>query len=349
MTRSRSFCEALNEALGQAMAADPTVILMGEGVDDPRAIFGSTRGLKEQFGAGRVFDMPLAENGMTGVAVGAALTGLRPVMTHQRLDFMLYAMDQIVNQAAKRCYASGGRQSVPLTIRAIVGRGWGQGPQHSQSLQSWFAHIPGLKVVMPATPYDAKGLLLSAIQDPNPVVCIEHRSLYDRMGEVPEEAYTVPIGSGRLHCIGTDVTIVAFSYMFQETLRALPAMAEAGISAEVVDPRSARPLDEELILASVRKTGRLVVCDTGWASCGVSAEVACVAAERAFHALKAPIRRVTLPNLPTPTSRVLEEAFYPGPRDILQAVWDVMGIERAMPRMAPVGHGTAEAIFAGPF
>ncbi len=353
MTRSRSFCDALNEALRQAMEIDPTVILMGEGVDDPRAIFGSTRGLKERFGEERVFDIPLAENGMTGVGVGAALTGLRPVMTHQRLDFMLYAMDQIVNQAAKRSYASGGRQSVPLTIRAVVGRGWGQGSQHSQSLQSWFAHIPGLKVVMPSTPYDAKGLLLSAIQDPNPVICIEHRKLYDIVGEVPEPAYTLPIGTGRVHLEGTDVTIVAFSYMLQEVLRALPAIEYAGISVEVIDPRSAKPLDEELILASVRKTGRLVVCDTGWTCCGLSAEVACLAAERAFHALKAPIRRVALPDVPTPTSHVLEEAFYPGPRDILQAVWDVMGMDRAMlpvERAAPKAkQGTPEAIFAGPF
>jgi len=353
MTRTRSFCDALNEAVRQAMEADPTVILMGEGVDDPRAVFGSTRGLKERFGEERVFDIPLAENGMSGVAVGAALTGLRPVMTHQRLDFMLYAMDQIVNQAAKRCYSSGGRQSVPLTIRAIVGRGWGQGSQHSQSLQSWFAHVPGLKVVMPSTSYDAKGLLLSAIQDPNPVICIEHRKLYDHVGEVPEEAYTVPIGVGRVHREGTDVTIVAFSYMLQGVQRALPAIERAGISAEVIDPRSARPLDEEMILRSVRKTGRLVVCDTGWACCGLSAEVACLAAERAFQALKAPIRRVALPDVPTPTSRVLEDAFYPGPPEILRAVWDVMGMDRALPDVedpVPMArHGTADATSAGPF
>ena len=253
--RSRSFCEALNEALRQAMNTDPTVILMGEGVDDPRAIFGSTQGLKEQFGEERVFDIPLAENGMTGVGVGAALTGLRPVMTHQRLDFMLYAMDQIVNQAAKRCYSSGGRQSVPLTIRAIVGRGWGQGSQHSQSLQAWFAHIPGLKVIMPSTPYDAKGLLLAGIQDPNPVICIEHRKLYDVVGEVPEPAYTLPIGTGRVHREGTDVTIVAFSYMLQEALRALPAIEEAGVSVEVIDLATGRTRTARA-LGSIASTSR---------------------------------------------------------------------------------------------
>jgi len=350
--RTLSFCDALNEALRQAMEADPTVILMGEGVDDPRAVFGSTRGLQERFGKDRVFDIPIAENGMTGVGVGAALTGLRPVMTHQRVDFMLYAMDQIVNQAAKRCYASGGRQSVPLTIRAVVGRGWGQGPQHSQSLQSWFAHIPGLKVVMPATPFEAKGLLLAAIQDPNPVICIEHRKLYDQLGEVPESADPLPIGTGWIHRQGTDVTLVAFSYMLQEALRALPMIEEEGISAEVISPRSARPLDEQLILASVRKTGRLVVCDTGWTCCGLSAEVATIAAERAFHALKAPIRRVALPDIPTPTSAVLEAAFYPGPADIVRAVWDVMGLDRPLPqaeRVPMTQRKDAETVFVGPF
>jgi len=351
MGRTGSFCQALNEALRQAMEEDPSVILMGEGVTDPRAVFGSTKGFRERFGEARVFDLPLSENGMTGIAVGAALTGLRPVMTHQRVDFMLYAMDQLVNHAAKRGYSSGGRQSVPLTIRAVVGRGWGQGPQHSQSLQAWFAHIPGLKVVMPSSPYDAKGLLLAAIRDPNPVICLEHRKLYEEIGELPEEAYAVPIGKGVVRHEGADVTIVAFSQMVMETLRALPSLEQAGISAEVIDPRSVKPLDDALIVASVEKTGRLVVADTGVGVCGMSAEVAAIVAERAVCSLKAPIRRVALPDIPTPSSPALEAAFYPGSREIIQAVFAVMGRERAQaPAVEAAGARRAtEPVFAGPF
>jgi len=354
MGRPLSYCQALNEALHQAMEADPCVILMGEGVTDPRAVFGSTAGLQEQFGEARVFDIPLSENGMTGVMVGAALTGLRPVMTHQRVDFMLYAMDQLVNHAAKRCYSSGGRQCVPLTIRAVVGRGWGQGSQHSQSLQAWLAHIPGLKVVMPSTPYDAKGLLLAAIADPNPVICIEHRQLYETVGDVPEEAYRETLGVGVVRHPGSDVTLVAFSQMLAEVWRALPTLEAAGISVEVIDPRTVKPVDEELIVASVQKTGRLVIADTGWAICGLSAEIAALVAERAFHALKAPIRRVALPDVPTPTSYVLESRFYPGPLEIAQAVFEVMGRDgaaRSASDMAERHWRTerSERMFVGPF
>lgn len=324
--REISFSQAINEALCQAMAQDRDVFLMGEGVDDPRAIFGSTKDLKERFGKDHVFDIPLAENGMTGVAIGAALAGMRPVMTHQRLDFTLYAMDQIVNHAAKRSYASGGLQSVPFTIRAIVGRGWGQGPQHSQSLQGWFSHVPGLKVVMPSTPYDSKGLLLASIWDNNPVIFIEYRRLYDEIGPVPEEPYTLPIGKGIVRCEGKDVTIVAISYMGLEAAWARQLFDRVGIEVEIIDPRTLKPLDEEMILRSVRRTGRLVIADTGWRTCGVAAELAALAAENCFEYLKAPIRRVTLPDIPTPTSRVLEEAFYPGWREIVQAVCEVMGI-----------------------
>lgn len=352
MPRTRTFCQALHEALSQAMAQDPTVILLGEGVDDPRAIFGSTQGLQERFGSVRVFDVPLSENGVTGVAVGAALTGLRPVMTHQRLDFTLYAMDQLVNHAAKRCYSSGGRQRVPLTIRAVVGRGWGQGSQHSQSLQAWFAHVPGFKVVMPSNPYDAKGLLLAAIQDPNPVLCIEHRTLYDLVGEVPEEAYTIPLGEGSLRHRGSDVTIVAFSSMVGEALRAVPVLEQAGISVEVIDPRTVKPLDAPLIVESVRKTGRLVVADTGWATCGMSAEVAALAAEQAVPRLKAPVRRVALPDVPTPTSHVLEAAFYPGAEEIIRAVADVLDIDpraaASLPSLEAAPQPAAQR-FTGPF
>ena len=324
--REITFCQAIQEALSQAMDKDKNVFLMGEGVDDPRAIFGSTHGLKERFGKERVFDLPLSENGMTGVMIGAALAGMRPIMTHQRLDFTLYAMDQIVNHAAKRCYTSAGIQSVPLTIRTVVGRGWGQGSQHSQSLQSLFAHIPGLKVIMPTTPYDAKGLLLAAIWDNNPVIFIEYRRLYEEMGEVPEEPYTVPIGKGVLRCEGKDVTVVANSYMVLESLRARAILAKADVSVEIVEPRTLKPMDEEIIFESVRKTGRLVIADTGWKTCGMTAEISALVAEKAFHSLKAPIRRVALPDIPTPTTPVLEKAFYPCPPEIAKAVCEVLSI-----------------------
>lgn len=353
MTRTLSFCDAIHEALHQAMAADPRVIVMGEGVDDPKAIFGSTRGLQARFGRARVFDLPLSENGMTGVMIGAALTGLRPVMTHQRVDFTLYAMDQIVNHAAKRCFASGGKQSVPLTIRAIVGRGWGQGPQHSQSLQALFVHVPGLKVVMPSTPYDVKGLLLASIADPNPVICIEHRSSYAHTGEVPEASYTVPLGEAAIRRPGHDVTLVALSYMVSESLRAAEALAQDGVSVEVIDLRTVKPWDEARVLESVCKTGRLVIADTGWKMCGVSAEVAARVAEVAFDALRAPILRVALPDVPTPTSAVLERAYYPGTTQLIAAVRQVLGgsadtVTGTAQRLAVSQDVTAQT-FQGPF
>ena len=352
MTRVLSFCDALNEALRQAMDADPRVILMGEGVDDPRAIFGSTRGLQERFGKVRVFDLPLSENGMTGVAIGAALTGLRPVMTHQRVDFLFYAMDQLVNHAAKRCYTSGGVQSVPITIRAIIGRGWGQGSQHSQSLQAFFMHAPGFKVAMPASPYDAKGLLLASIEDPNPVIFLEHRALYAHTEEVPEAPYTVPLGSAIIRRPGTDVTLVAVSYMVWESLQAAQRLAEEGIEAEVIDLRTLKPWDEASVLESVSKTGRLVVADTGWKTAGAAAEIAARVAEEAFHALKAPIRRVTLPDLPTPTSVALERAFYPGGEHLVKAVKDTLGESARSSRagLEPVAtEDPAMPTFQGPF
>jgi pyruvate/2-oxoglutarate/acetoin dehydrogenase E1 component len=325
MSRQITFCQAINEALHQAMARDKTVFILGEGVDDPRTIFGSTKGLAEKFGPKRVSDIPLSENGITGALVGAALSGMRPVMTHQRIDFTVYAMDQIINHAAKRSYSSGGRQSVPITIRAILGRGWGQGSQHSQSLQALYAHVPGLKVVMPTTPYDAKGLLMASIEDNNPVIFIEHRKLYDEVGEVPEEPYEVPLGKGIIRRVGKDITIVAFSYMGLDALKAASVLQQSGIEAEIIDPRTIKPLDEQLILESVRKTGRLIVADTGWKMCGLASEVAALAAEHAFESLKAPIRRITLPNIPTPSSSALEKHYYPGALDIAQAACDILG------------------------
>src|SRR5712691_474393 len=228
-SRQLTFAQALNEAVDQCMARDPSVYVMGLGAPDPKGIFGSTNGLQSKHGAARVFDMPASENAMTGVAIGSALVGMRPVMSHQRVDFALLAIEQIVNQAAKWHYMFAGQASVPMVVRMIVGRGWGQGPQHSQSLQSWFAHVPGLKVVMPATPHDAKGLLISAIEDNNPVVFIEHRWLYNIHGPVPEGVYRVPIGRPNILRQGRHVTVAAISYMTLEAVRAAEELAKEGI------------------------------------------------------------------------------------------------------------------------
>ncbi|MCX7178069.1 MAG: alpha-ketoacid dehydrogenase subunit beta, partial [Proteobacteria bacterium] len=248
MNRQLKFSEAIREATDQAMGRDPSVYIVGLGVPDPKGIFGTTLGLQEKYGAVRVQDMPLSENAMTGVALGSALVGMRPIITHQRMDFALVAMEQMVNQAAKWHYMFGGKANVPMVVRMIIGRGWGQGPQHSQSLQAWFAHIPGLKVVMPTTAHDAKGLLAASIEDNNPVIFIEHRWLHNIADEVPAEYYTVPLGKARVMRAGSDVTIVGTSYMALEALRAAERLDEDGISAEVVDLRTIRPWDIETVL-----------------------------------------------------------------------------------------------------
>lgn len=324
-TRRLKFVQALNEALDLSMAKDPNVFIMGLGAPDAAAIFGSTKGLAEKYGAKRVLDTPVAENAMTGVALGAALRGMRPVMTHIRLEFAMLAIDQMVNQAAKWHYMFGGQARVPLVIRMVVGRGWGQGPQHSQSLQSWFAHVPGLKVVMPATPHDAKGLLISAIEDNNPVVFIEHRWLYNIHGPVPEGLYRVPLGRPNLLRPGQHVTVAASSYMTLEAMRAAEELAREGLELEIVDLRTLNPFDETLVVESVRKTGRLIVADTGWRSVGFAAEVVSRVAEQCLHDLKEPPIRVTLPDLPTPTTRALSNYYYPLVSDIAAAARRLAG------------------------
>ena len=352
MTRQLTYAEAIREALDLCLANDPNVYVMGLGVPDPKAIFGSTQGLQERYGESRVMDMPTSENGMTGVAIGSALMGMKPVMTHQRMDFALLAVEQIVNQAANWPYMFGGQHRVPLVIRLMVGRGWGQGPQHSQSLQAWFAHIPGLKVVMPTTAYDAKGLLIASIEDPNPVVFLEHRWLHETIDVVPEGFYRVPLGKSRVLRKGTDVTIVATSYMVLEAVRAADMLAQDGIRAEVVDVRSLRPLDDSLIVKSVRKTGRLVVADTGWTSFGVSAEIASLVVEQTFHELKCSPKRVGLPNCPTPTSHALAEHYYPRATQIMNAARCLMNkkeiaegdLDRSHPPLDVPNHS-----FVGPF
>ncbi|MCP4366389.1 MAG: alpha-ketoacid dehydrogenase subunit beta [Planctomycetes bacterium] len=319
-----TYREAIKEALTQAMERDPAVFVMGQGVDDPGGVFGTTSGLPERFGDRRVFDTPIAENGITGVSIGAALAGMRPVLVHMRVDFLPMSMDQLVNHAAKWRYMFGGKVSVPLTIRCIVGRGWGSAAQHSQSLQALFVHVPGLKVVMPSSPYDAKGLLLASIADRDPVIFIEHRWLFDHVGHVPEHDYIVPLGKGTVIRQGKDVTVVGISHMAFEARKAAEELEKEGVDAEVLDLRCLSPLDKDLLFDSVKKTGRLVVADTGWKTCGVGAEIAALASEEVFDYLKAPIKRIATADTPTPSSHPLEEAFYPGSADIVSAVKELL-------------------------
>ena len=325
MDKTLTYAQAVHEALDLCLAADPSVYLVGLGVPDPKGLFGTTTGLQAKYGEKRVMDMPCSENAMTGVAIGSALMGMRPVMSHQRIDFALLAVEQLVNQAAKWHYMFGGQLKVPMVVRMLVGRGWGQGPQHSQSLQAWFAHIPGLKVVMPATPSDAKGLMISSIEDDNPVIFIEHRWLHGIKGLVPEGMSRVPLGKVRVEREGTDLTIVCTSYMVLEALRTADLLARDGVSAEVIDVRTLRPLDVDGILQSVRKTGRLIVADTGWTVCGFGAELVARVVEDASVQLKCRPRRIGLPDVPTPTSPALSAHFYPRSVDIWKATQELLG------------------------
>ena len=318
--RKISYVQAISEAFYQIMEKDSRVFVIGIGVRSPWYVGKSMDGLDEKFGSKRVIDPPVSEDGITGVAIGAALAGMRPVMIHPRMDFMLLAMNQIINHAAGWYYMFGGKVNVPVTIRAIINRGGEQAAQHSKSLQSMFMHVPGLKVVMPSTPYDAKGLLIASIEDDNPVMYIDDRWLYEQVSEVPEELYTVPIGKGIVRREGKDVTIVATSYMVFEASKAAESLEKEGIDAEVVDLRSLKPLDEGLLFDSVKKTGRLVIADASWKTCGVAAEISAIVASDAFKYLKAPIMRVTLPDTPAPASSTLENVFYPGAEDVISAV-----------------------------
>jgi len=318
--RGITYRDAIKEALTQALERDERVFIMGEGVDDAAGVYGTTLRLHEKYGNERVFDIPLAENGITGVAIGAALVGMRPILIHMRMDFLLLSMDQIVNHAAKWRYMFGGKVNVPLVIRTIIGSGWGSAAQHSQSLQGLFMHVPGLKVVMPSTPYDVKGLLIASIADENPVIFIEHRWLYNNVGYVPEEMYVIPIGRGIVRREGKDVTVVGISYMAYEAIRAAKVLQKEGIDIEIIDPRSLKPLDDDIIFDSVKKTGRLVIADTGWMTCGVGAEIAARVASSAFSYLRSPIVRISCPDTPTPSSSVLESAFYPDSSEIVARV-----------------------------
>ncbi len=324
--RQLSYAQALLEAQSQLLESSSDVVIMGLGVAAKTGVFGSTTGLAERFGPSRVIDLPAAENGMTGIAVGMAASGLRPIMIHHRVDFAVLSMEPIVNQAAKWHYMYGGTQTCPLTVRMLIGRGWGQGPQHSQSLQAWFAHVPGLKVVMPTTPADAKGLLVAAVLDPAPVIILEHRWLYDIVGPVEQELKPATIGESLVVRPGEDVTLVGCSYMTLECLRAAEVLADNGIQAEVIDLRTIAPLDFETIRESVDRTGRLVVIDSGHLEFGVTAEILARTVESGV-VLKSPPVRLGLPQAPTPTTAALADGYYPRAIDVLQAVTRQLGLE----------------------
>jgi pyruvate dehydrogenase E1 component beta subunit len=315
-----SYAEAIREGVQQALSLDPTVFLMGQGVDDPSGMFGATKDLHKEFGSDRVFDTALAESSLTGIAIGAALGGMRPIYFHNRPDFLILAMNQLINNASKWHYMFGGSINVPLVIWACIGRGWGSAAQHSQALQALFFHIPGLKLIMPSTCYDAKGLMLAAIKDNNPVLIIDHRFNFKQKGIVPQKMYSIPIGKGIVRKPGKDVTVVAISHLVVDAFLAAKELEKNGIDVEVIDIRTLRPLDENLILDSVCKTGRLVIADTGWKTGGVTAEISAMATEKAFSYLKSPVLRVACPDVPTPAGFTLEDAFYIGKSEIKEAI-----------------------------
>lgn len=343
--RKIRYHQAISEATVQCMMADPSIFILGQGVDDHKGTYGTTREAFETFGRSRVIDTPSSENAMAGICLGAAATGSRPILTFARADFMLLAMDAIVNIGAKWRYIHGGKGGVPAVMRGVVGRGWGQGATHSQSPHSIFGHFPGLYVGAPASPADAKGMLVQALQAADPVVLIENRGLYQVEGEVPEEPVPVPFGRGRVVRPGSDVTIVAASLMVYEAQSAADLLAEHGVSSEVIDIRSIRPLDEAIICDSVAKTGRLVIADTSWSRYGLAAEVAAVVAENMPGALREPVRRLTPPDCPAPVSWPLEEAFNPNARSIARACLSILHSDRVV---AP-GLSDITAGFSGPF
>lgn len=316
----QSYADALKQGLSQAMEMDEKVLVIGQLVDYAPGVFGSTTGLAERFGSDRVRDFPVAESAMTALGIGAAIAGMRPVLVHHRLDFMLYSIDAIVNWLSLWRFKSNGRSSAPVTIRAIVGRGWGQGPQHSKSLHAWFAHVPGIKVAMPATAFDAKGLLLESIFGQDPVMMIEHRSLFGLKDRVPDLPYRVRFGRAAIRRSGDQVSLVAVGVMVPFALRVAAQLAEQGVSAEVIDLRTVAPLDHETVCRSVEKTGRLVVMDPAWLSFGMAAEVVARVAERHGRQLRADPLRICHPDSHTPMSPALETAYYPKEEDAVNKI-----------------------------
>jgi len=348
MSREISYIDAVREATDQEMARDQSVVLYGLGVDDPKAIQGTTRGLAEKYGPERVFDTPLSEDAMTGVGVGMAWAGLRPIHVHIRMDFILLAANQLINMAAKSFYMFGGKLNVPLVIRAMIGKSWGQGPQHSQSLYSLFMHVPGIKIVAPTTPHDAKGCLISAVRDDNPVLYVEHRMLHFQQGPAPENEYEVPPGRARITAEGGDITLVGISFMQLECLRARFELEQVGIHAEVIDPVWLAPLDVETIIDSVRKTKRLLVVDNGWTNCGAGTTIVAAVAERLSGRTEFSVKCIGFAPTPCPTTPVLEDVFYPNPSSIAAAAYEIVRPDAA--KWAPARRQYPEnLLFKGPF
>jgi pyruvate/2-oxoglutarate/acetoin dehydrogenase E1 component len=346
--RALSYAQAVREATDQELSRDPSVVLFGLDVDDPRGIQGTTLGLVEKYGPERVFGTPLSEDAMTGTAIGMALAGLRPIHVHIRMDFLMLAMNQLVNVAAKSRYMYGGQAHLPLVVRAMIGKSWGQGAQHSQGLHSFFMHVPGIKVVAPATPYDAKGCLIAAVRDDNPVLYVEHRLLHFQNGPVPAEAYEVRPGKARITVPGEDITLVGISYMQTECLRAQRYLADIGIHAEVIDPIWLSPLDIDTIALSVERTGRLLVVDTAWTNCGASAEIVAQVAERLQGVRDLRLKRMGYAPTTCPTTPVLEDLFYPNGRTIAGTVRDLIE-ERTTGWLPNERPDLASIEFKGPF
>ncbi len=321
--RTLKYVEAIKEAHFQALETDKKVFVIGQGVDNPWCVGTSTKGLLQKFGADRVRDVPISENGMTGAAIGAAMAGMRPLVFHPRMDFMYLAMDQIFNHCANWHYMFNGQIKVPVTIRGIINRGNEQAAQHSQSPYSMYAHVPGLKIVTPATPYDAKGLLLASIFDDNPVLYIDDRWLYEVEGSVPEKFYTSPIGKGKIVRTGSDLTIVAISYLVQESIQAAKELEKENISVEIIDLRSIKPLDINIIIKSVKKTKKLLIADPAWPMCSIASEISTKIYDKAYNILKSPIIRINLPECHAPASTSLEKSYYPKKTNLIKRIKDI--------------------------
>jgi len=331
--RKLTYRDAIREGLALEMARDPTVFIMGEDLsgglggpyrDKGGGVFRVTRGLLPEFGEDRVRDTPISESAFLGTGVGAALTGMRPVVEIMHIDFIGVCFDQIINQAAKNCYMFGGQAHVPMVIRTTIGAGCNAAAQHSQSFYSMLVHIPGLKVVLPATPFDAKGLMIAAIRDENPVVFVENKMLYGTEGHVPQEEYLVPLGKANVVREGKDVTVVALSRMLLIALEAASVLEEKGISLEVIDPRSLSPLDKETVIDSVSKTGRLMIVDEDTPQCSIASEIAAIVSEQCFDELDGPIRRVNAPHTPVPFSPALEKYFVPDVDRVIRTVKEMI-------------------------
>jgi len=319
------YTTAVNEALQIKLFQDPDTFVLGQGATDPGHIFGITKHLRENFGDERVFDTPVSEEGLMGVCVGAAMQGKRPIYLHNRPDFLLLAFNQLINHAAKIHFMDAGQSRIPLVVWAAIGRGWGSGPQHSQSIHGLLVGVPGLKMIMPSTPYDAKGLMISAIEDNNPVLIFEHRWLMRCKGPVPKEYYKIPIGKGIKRREGNELTIVGCSQALNMVLEAVNQLEKEGmsISVDVIDLRTIQPLDEAIILSSVKKTGRLLIVDNSWKQGGLSAEIAALVSEKAFLSLKKPIHRIGFPHTHIPAGDKLEKIFFP---DVNTIAWHIKEI-----------------------